>query len=114
MAIGDSGTFKANSAGFKEMSIGPEIARVVEEIATKGLAIAEGLALEFTDSGDYLKSFNVGVEITDLHTGYGSHPVVTGVLENTSGHAAAVEWGNKHDHRAHHVLGRTLDGLSHE
>jgi hypothetical protein len=107
-----TGTFKPNHAGFQAIAVGPEVAAVVTAIATKGLAIAEGLAADFIKTGDYAEGFEVRTEISELKTGFGSHPVVVGVLENTSGHAAAVEWGNKHDNKAHHVLGRTLDGLA--
>lgn len=113
MAIGDPGTFKANSAGFREMAVGVEIAAAVLAIATKALAEAEVLSLPFKDSGDYMASFKVRNEVTSLKTGFGSHAVVAGILENTSDHAAAVEWGNKRDHKAHRVLGRVLDGLNH-
>jgi hypothetical protein len=103
--------FKRNSAAFAAMAVGPEIATVVTAIAAKGLEIAQGLSAEFTKDGDYLAGFNVRTATVELKTGYGSHPVVAGILENNCDHAAAVEWGNKNDHRAHHVLGRTLEGL---
>ena len=107
-------TFKPNSSAFKEMAVGPEVTRVVLEIATKGLPIAQALSADFTNDGDYLANFNVRADIAELRTGFGAHPVAAGVLENTSGHAAAVEWGNKHSHKAHHVLGRTLEAMSHD
>ena len=108
----DKGTFKANNAGFKALAVGPEIAAAVEAIATKGLAIAQGFAEDFAVTHGYADSFVVRTEDTTLKTGFGSHAVVAGILENTSGHAAAVEWGNTNDSRDHHVLGRTLDALS--
>lgn len=104
-------TFKANSAGFREMAVSPEIAAAVLAIAEEGKAEAEGLSSDFIRTGDYIASFGVRPAITELRTGFGSHAVATAILENTSDHAAAVEWGNSHDHRAHRVLGRVLDGL---
>lgn len=114
MALGRSGTYKARSAGFKEIAVGPEVAAAVISIAAKGLAVAQGLAQPFRETGDYADSFNVHADIVPLRTRFGSHMVAAGVLENTSEHAAAVEWGNKDDSKAHHVLERTAEALSHE
>ncbi|HEV3309960.1 MAG TPA: hypothetical protein VG815_05545 [Chloroflexota bacterium] len=104
-------SFKANSAAFKEMAVGPEVTAIVTEIAARGLEIAQGLSEPFAKTHDYATSFNVRTAVVILRTGFGSHPVVAGILENTSDHAAAVEWGNKKDSRSHHVLGRTLEEL---
>lgn len=102
-------TYKPNSAGFKAMAVGPEIQAAVLAIAEQKKAAAEALSADFIVTGDYAASFNVRPGITTLRTGFGSHPVATGILENTSGHAASVEWGNAHDHKPHRVLGRVLD-----
>jgi hypothetical protein len=104
-------TYKPNHAGFREMAVGSEIATAVLAIAEKGKAEAEAMSADFTDSGDYEKSFHVRPEITQLRTGFGTHSVATAILENTSDHAAAVEWGNAHSHKPHRVLGRVLDEL---
>lgn len=93
------------------MAIGPEVQAAVLAIAEEAKAIAEGLSEEFRKTGDYADSFNVRASETVLTTGFGSHPVAAGILENLSPHAAAVEWGNTHDHRPHRVLGRTLEAL---
>lgn len=106
-----SDTYKPNSAGFREMAIGSEIRAAVKAEAERARAIAEGLSQDFRVSGEYADSFVVASDTVDLHTGFGSHAVAAGVLTNTSGHAAAVEYGNEHDHKPHHVLGRTLAGL---
>lgn len=105
-------SFKANSEAFKAMAVGPEITAIVTEVASKALQVAESLAEPFRRTGDYMSSFNVRAEVVTLRTGFGSHPVSAGILENTSDHAAAVEWGNKKDSHAHHVLGRTLEEIN--
>ena len=107
-----AGIFKPNSAAFRAMAVGPELAAAVTAKAEEAKTIAESLSQDFRVSGEYAESFVVTTEETTLRTGFGSHPVVAGVLTNESGHAAAVEYGNEHDHRAHHVLGRTLDSLN--
>lgn len=103
--------FKPNHAGFKAIAVGPEVAAALLSVAEKGKAIAEALAEPFRVSGDYVDSFNARVDETTLRTRFGVHPVAVGVLENTSPHAAAVEFGNHNDHRAHHVMARTGEAL---
>lgn len=105
------GSYKMKSSGWAALAISPQVEAAVVAAATKGLPVAQALSADFTKTGDYLEGFNVRSAVTELRTGFGSHPVVVGILENTSGHAAAVEWGNSHDHKPHHVLGRTLDLL---
>lgn len=106
-------SFKANNAAFAAMAVGPELRAACLAIAEKAKADAIALAADFAQTGEYLNSFEVTSTTTELRTGFGSHPVAAGVLTNVSPHAAAVEWGNKRDPKAHHVLGRVLAGLSH-
>ena len=108
-----AGIFKSNSAGWKALAVGPEVAAVVSAEAARALPIAEALAVPFAKTGDYAASFNVRTEV-GVYTSkeWGAHPVVVGILENNSDHAAAVEWGNAHDHRAHHVLSHTMDAMT--
>lgn len=96
------------------MAVGPEIRAAVEAEAKRAMAIAKGFSEDFTDSGVYLNSFGVTVDTERLATAFGEHDVAAGTLTNIAYHAAAVEWGNKHDHRAHHPLGRTLAALADE
>jgi hypothetical protein len=103
--------FKPNHEGFKALAVSPEVSRVLLEVAEKGKAIAEGLAQPFRESGNYADSFNARLDVTQLKTRFGTHAAAMGVLENTSRHAAAVEWGNKHDSKAHHVISRTAEAL---
>lgn len=95
------------------MAVGGELRAAVVAVAEKGKAVGEGLAQDFRVTGDYAASFEVTSATVRLDTSAGSHDVAAGVLTNTSDHAAAVEWGNEHDHRAHRVLGRILDRLDH-
>lgn len=99
------------------MAVGPEIRAAVTSIANKAKAIAKDISTDFAITGEYIEGFEVDVTTTRLQTAFGSHDVATGVLVNQArdekGHpyAAAVEWGNKRDHKPHHVLGRTLAEL---
>lgn len=106
-----SDSYQPNSAGFRAMAIGPEIRAAVKAEAERAKGVAEGLAEDFRVTGNYADSFEVSDSTTELRTGFGSHPVATGVLTNISEHAAAVEWGNEHMRRPHRVLARTLAGL---
>lgn len=106
--------YKSNSAGFAACAVGPEVAAAVLAIAEKAKVEAIALSQDFRKTGNYIESFNVRADITTLKTGFGSHPVATGILENTSPHAVPVEWGNTHDHRPHRILGRVLGTLGRE
>lgn len=110
--------YQPNSSAFREMAVGPEMRVAVAAEAKRARGIAQALAADFQVTGDYESGFVVSVETVRLRTGFGEHDVVAGTLTNIAvdkkGHAygAAVEWGNKKDHRAHHVLGRTLASLA--
>lgn len=95
---------------FKELAVGDEIRSACREIADKAKGIAEALSQDFRITGDYADSFSVQ-ETTIAWTGTYPGPRAAAQLVNTSDHAAAVEWGNAHDHKPHHVLGRTLAAL---
>jgi hypothetical protein len=102
--------FTPNPAGIHALAVGPEMTSLVLAVAEKGKLEAEAFAAEFIKSGDYEKSFVVRSKIAGT-VKPGSAKRATAILENTSGHAAAVEWGNAHNHKTHRVLGRVLDGL---
>lgn len=106
-------TFKPNSKAFRQMAVGPEIRAAVTAEAKRAEGIAKGLSEDFWVTGEYIESFDVSTETVRLETSFGGHDVAAGKLTNLAGHAAAVEWGNKRDHRAHHVLARTAAALSH-
>lgn len=103
--------FKANSKGFKELAVSPDVAAAVLLVAEKAKTEAIALSEGFRRSGEYIDSFEVRSETVILKTHFGAHPVAAGILENKAPYAAAVEWGNKDDHRPHRVLGRVLTTL---
>lgn len=109
-----SRTFRPNSDEFERMAVGPEVRAAVTAEAARAGEIARSLADGFRVTGEYADSFHVSTETTELRTHAGTHRVAAGKLENTSDHAAAVEWGNSHDSKAHHVLSRTLEALEHD
>lgn len=102
--------YKPNPEWIAKMAIGPEIRSVLREVAEKGQGIAEGLAQDFKITGDYAGSFQVRDE-TIAWTGKYPGPRAAEQLVNTSDHAVAVEFGNEHVPRPHHVLGRTAAAL---
>jgi hypothetical protein len=104
--------YKPNSAGFKACAVGPEVAAATLAVAEKAKASAVDLSEGFRKTGDYIDAFEVRSETVMLETGFGAHPVAAGILENKAPYASGVEWGNKHDHKPHRVLGRVLTELS--
>ena len=105
--------FVPDRAGFRAMAVSGEVRAAVLAEAEKAKVIAEGLSAPITKTGEYAGSFEVHTTTQPLNTRFGEHEVAVGILENTSGHAAAVEWGSSHDRKPHRILGRTLDGLEH-
>lgn len=103
--------YQPNSSGFQQIANSPEMRAALKAVAEKGKSIAQGLAQDFRVTGDYADSFEVR-ETTIPWDGQYPGPRAAAQLVNTSDHAAAVEWGNQHAHKAHHVLGRTLDILA--
>lgn len=110
--------YRANDAGFRAIAVGPEIRKALAEIAEKGKGFAEAASADFADSGDYGKSFEV-TPVSVIWTGEYPGPRAAVQLQNTSDHAAAVEWGRggrsaTPTRTAHRVLGRTLEFLESE
>lgn len=108
--------YRSNSAGWAALAVSPKVRAAMEAEATRAKEIAEALAADFVKTGDYASSFEVSTETVPLTTRFGVHEVAAGVLTNTSGHAAAVEYGYKgrsdsESSSAHHVLGKTLAAL---
>lgn len=108
-----SSSYKPPSrADFEEIALGGEVRAAVVAEAERAKAIAVGLSQDFRITGEYADSFEVTSETVTITTrGVGPHDVAAGRLTNISDYAAALEWGNEHAHRAHRVLGRTLDQL---
>lgn len=102
-----SAEYERSREGFQAIANSPELHAALAEVAEKGKVFAEALSQEFRRTGDYAGSFSIVPETVLWRRG----PRAAVRLENTSDHAAAVEWGNQHDHRPHRTLGRTLDAL---
>jgi hypothetical protein len=109
--MGTNGRYVPNDAGFQALAVGDEIRAACLAEAERAQVIAQGLAADFTVTGEYESSFDTRSDTVPLATGYGTHAVAAGILENTADHAAAVEWGNAHDHQPHRVFGRTLEAM---
>lgn len=95
-----------DQAAMRALAESPEVAAAVKSKAEEAKSIAEGLSAEFAKTGEYESSFNVrSYENTHLS------PRASSILENTSDHAQAVEWGNKRFPNPHRVLARTKDAM---
>lgn len=105
-------TYQSDPAAWAKLAVSDDILAALEVVAQKGKGLAEAMAADFTVSGDYAASFNVRTDTVKLTTREGTHDVVAAILENTSDHALAVEFGNAHDGAAHHVLGRVRATLT--
>ena len=106
----DDVSYRRRAQGWREITNSPEMHAALAEVAEKAKAEAEGLAQDFRRTGDYAGSFAV-VPLTVIWKGRYSGPRAAVRLENTSDHAAAVEWGTKNERNNHRTLGRTLDSL---
>lgn len=95
-----------NQAAMRALATSPEVAAAVMEKAKEAQGIAEGLSADFTKTGDYEASFHTRLE-DNPHLSQRA----SAILENTSDHAQAVEWGNEHFPNPHHVLKRTKDAM---
>jgi hypothetical protein len=103
-------TFKADYHGIGEMLCTPEMQAVMHAKAEKIADAARSIApvSPATDGTHYRDSFEVssGVRTDGSRRAYGR-------VENTSDHAAAVEFGNGRTRHqtieAQHVLGRSID-----
>lgn len=90
----------------------PEIKAALLAEAERGKAFAEADAATYSNTGDYASKFDV--DEGRIVTNGIERP--TGILRNTSDHAAAVEWGkhgSAHDpgSKPHHTLARTAEFL---
>jgi hypothetical protein len=90
-----------------------QLYRAVERVALDGKTYAESIA-PVGETEDYKSSFQVNRTEVEVS----GKPRAAAKLENTSGHAAPVEWGYKGragrpGQSKHRVLGRTLEHLRH-
>lgn len=119
-----AGYYKANADFFRKFAVGPELRGIMLSVAEDAKTIAQDITdgehiRSDREHQHYADSFEADTEV--IHwTGEYPGQRVTGVLRNTAGHAAAVEWGYKGRKEeagvwesAHRVLGRTLEQLRH-
>lgn len=104
--------YQPNNAGLQALLRGPEVRAVLRARAEVAKALAEADAATFSDSGEYASHF----EVHDENVTVRGQVRAAVDLVNTSGHAAAVEWGYRGRHgvpstSAHRTLGKALDGL---
>lgn len=111
-------SFRPNWKGWAAMANGPEARAIVRAEAERAMAIAKGLAAEFTDLTDddkkhYIDSFSIE-ETTVGPEEHFKRPRAAARLVNDSDHAVAIEFGNKHVKRPHRTLRKTLDAMGGE
>lgn len=109
------GVYKANDAGLAAWAKGPEVQAACLAIAEKAKTTAEALAEDFRETGEYAESF----EVRPVEVVVDGRARAAAELRNTSGHAAAVEWGyggraDAPGQTPHRVIGRALDALAGE
>lgn len=107
--------FRLDKAGWRQIANSPQMRQALKAVANDAKVYAESISEEFRKSAEdsYADSFEVDADLTvDFTETEFSGPRAAAQLKNTSDHAAAVEWGNEHSHRAHRVLGRTLDHMN--
>lgn len=105
--------YEPPKAGWAKVALSPDILDACIAEAERGKAFAEGIAPRSGDGvGEpYADQFHVQPTTTLV---FRRGPRVAAVLYNDSGHAAAVEFGNKRVPRAQRVLGRTAAYLGNE
>lgn len=99
-------SYEPSKAGWAEIAMSPEMLAACVREAERGMAFAVGISPRSgdDDGDDYVDAFDVhGGVAHEFRRG----PRVRAVLVNGSGHAAAVEYGNKRQPDAHRVIGRT-------
>lgn len=101
-----------SKAAIAKILNGQQIRGALRSQVERGRLFAESEAETFTDTGDYAAKFvtDEGTIVIDEI----ERP--TGVLRNTAGHAASVEWGHHGTAtapgpKAHHTLAHTLEYL---
>lgn len=105
--------FKVNRKGIRDHAKGPEVLALVLAVGEEAKAAAVALAQPIRKTGNYESSFGVRPEMLTIAR-LRRH---IAVVENTSPHAAAVEWGRYGrapgtGQSAHHIFGRTLDAMA--
>lgn len=99
--------YEPNEAGWAALVVGPEMTAIVVAEAERGKVFAEGISP--VDSGEYRDAFEV--EATTVMLGRPRRRRAAAILRNTSGHSAAVEYGNAKSPNPNRVLGKTAAHL---
>lgn len=110
-------SYDMNRAGVRAYLLSPTVSRVAQDVAKDAKTYAESIAPVGTPPddkhpGEYASRFRVFPSSVVVD----GEPRVSAKLANTSGHAAAVEWGysgssSSPTSSAHRVLGRTLEHM---
>lgn len=91
-------SYKSDPAGMAALVNSPGMGAAMVQAAEVGRRYAESIAPR--DTGEYARSFQVRQETVRFRGRFAGNRAGA-VLENTSDHAAAVEWG-----QGRHVLAR--------
>lgn len=107
---GNRAQFRPNNKGIGLILRSAKMKREMEVRARLIEAHAKEVAPR--DTGEYLESFKVesGTENSPIKLGRGDR--AWAVVKNTSPHAAAVEFGNKHVGDGQRILGQAADKVS--
>ena len=102
--------YRPSRAGVAKFLRSPQISAALLAIAENGKTYAESISPR--ETGDYASSWKVSRSTFTVK----GEPRAAAKLENTSGHAAAVEFGyagraNRPGQSRHRVLGRTLEHM---
>jgi hypothetical protein len=99
--------FEMDRAGIREIAMGGELRKGVDEIVAEALPYAIDVSPEST--GNYKKSWKVDTGGSSV---VAAMRRVAARLVNTDPAAAAIEYGNKHGAPAHHTLRAVLEHIS--
>jgi hypothetical protein len=79
-----------NSAEWRALATNPELRASLHAVGDKAVAHMKELAAPHVESGDYIDSF----QVVDSTTVINGHPRASVEVQNTSPHAASLEWGS--------------------
>jgi hypothetical protein len=103
-------TFKPNSKGIGQMLTSQKMER--EMVWRARIVVGNAEVIAPRETGEYAASFDVesGRDKSPIRMGRGDRAWAK--AKNTSGHAAAVEFGNKQVGEGQRVLGRAADQVT--
>ncbi len=99
--------FEMDRAGIREVAMGRELRKGVDEIVAKALPYAVNVSPERT--GAYKAAWKLDTGGSSIVAGMRR---VAARLVNTDAAAAAIEWGNKQGDPAHHTLREVLEHIA--